>query len=85
MTVTLTRQKEKQRKETVIRLANTLHTSLRWAIAALVVSERHVTGEDLETVKKAIHDSKDVLREINLHRINKKPKEPKNEYTNNTN
>ena len=68
------RAKEQRRKETVTRLANTLHASLRWATAALVISEGHVTGEDLKTVRKAIRDSKDMLKEINLHRINKKPK-----------
>ena len=70
----MTRERERQRKETVTRLANTLHSSLRWATAALVVAEGHVTGEDLKTVRKAIRDSKDMLREISTQRINKKPK-----------
>jgi len=72
MPVTMTREKEKRRKETVTRLANTLHSSLRWATAALVVAEKHVTGDDLKTVRKAIGDSKEMLKEISTHRINKK-------------
>tara|TARA_R110000824_G_scaffold57097_1_gene155591 strand:- start:478 stop:699 length:222 start_codon:yes stop_codon:yes gene_type:complete len=70
----MTRERERRRKETVTRLANTLHSSLRWATIALLIAEKHVTGDDLKTVKKAIDDSKDMLREINTHRINKKPK-----------